>query len=243
MEDNKFAISPSESNMIVVLRVIGTLWIMLVHLTTVLPVQGIMKDIMSFGADGVKIFYILTGFLVSYSWVNRKSTRDYWKKRICRIFPVYYIMLAFWIVVRFEWFIADPWSIPRSLLMLEYIAPPTGGSYEYCHLWLVGVLSIFMMFYLLIPVIGRKVKTTNGMMTMLLVYLLLMPVLKRGLIYLYGLISNQDVAAEMIGYLLPTFGYMMFGMVIFYARNEKKTNRSDSIRNLVGMFRYEIFIF
>lgn len=159
--NERLTISLQERNMISLLRVIATLGVLLVHVNQRAPLPGILGNIASFGADGVKCYFFLTGYLVMASWHNRKSTGEYWEKRICRTFPIYYFFLLLFLIFRFDWLQRDVLSIPRALFMLQYIAPPT-VSYEYCAMNLLGVLAIFMTFYLAIPVLAKWIRSLDS---------------------------------------------------------------------------------
>jgi len=41
----------------------------------------------------VKSFFLISGLLITRSYLNRKSLYDFYKKRALRIFPAYYLML------------------------------------------------------------------------------------------------------------------------------------------------------
>ena len=85
----------------------------------------------------------------------------YWKKRIARTLPIYYFFVLLFVLFRLDWMLKDVWSIPRALLMLQYWAPPT-VSYDYCSMDLLGVLAIFMTFYLVIPLLARWIHSLDG---------------------------------------------------------------------------------
>lgn len=84
----KALISQEETHLISLLRIAATLGVLLIHVNQRLPLPGLLGSIAGYGADGVKCFFFLTGYLVMNSWQNRKSTKEYWKKRIARTLPI-----------------------------------------------------------------------------------------------------------------------------------------------------------
>ena len=49
------------------------------------------------------MLFFLTGYLVMNSWQNRKSTKEYWKKRIARTLPIYYFFVLLFVLFRLDW--------------------------------------------------------------------------------------------------------------------------------------------
>lgn len=78
---SSFCFDKAEINTIALLRVLATLGVLFVHINQRQALPGVWGAVASYGADGVKYFFLLTGMLVMYSWKTRKSTKDYWRKR------------------------------------------------------------------------------------------------------------------------------------------------------------------
>lgn len=122
----------------------------------------------TFFIDGVLVFFIISGFLITKSWMGKPDPLDFLKKRILRIFP------AFICVILLSVFILGPllttlslsdyfsnhltWVYLRNILMVKitYILPGVFASNPYPHavngsLWTLP-LEFFM--YIVILIIG-----------------------------------------------------------------------------------------
>lgn len=116
-------------------------------------------DLFPFGWMGVQLFFVISGFVVTVSVVDRKDAgpggwaalRDFYRRRVARIMPAYYayVLLAMALTVLIE----APFDAPARLAQVVYtynfhqitrgeVMPPIPTS----HLW---SLSVEMQFYLL----------------------------------------------------------------------------------------------
>ena len=83
------------------IRGIAALMIMFFHFFQNLQTQNssyfLIKKLSIFGQTGVSLFFVLSGFLITRILVNSKRGNNYFKnfylKRIFRIFPLYYLFL------------------------------------------------------------------------------------------------------------------------------------------------------
>lgn len=214
------------------MRVIATAGVLVVHVNQRAPLPGIFGRIASFGADGLTCFYILSAFLVMHSWEGRNSTKEYWRKRVSRILPLYYFWLLILAVFRSEWIQKDPFAILRAVFMLEYLAPPT-VSYEYCSMYLIGVVSIFMMLYAMIPIVSRYIKSIGSAFVAFWLSVLLMKIAPSIFGLLYGGISNQTALDTMTSYLFTAFPCFMQGILLYYGKKEN---------NYPKLLAYQLFI-
>lgn len=129
--------SKDETDTIALIRVMATIGVLVVHLNQRVALPGLFGQIASCGADGVKVYFLLIGYLVMHSWQNRSSTKDCRHKRLSRTLPLYYAWLIVLIIFRFEWITANPLAVPRAVCMLEYVVPST-AAYEYCAMDFLG---------------------------------------------------------------------------------------------------------
>jgi len=57
------------------------------------------RDQISIATLAVNYFFVISGFLICASWINSKSTSDYFRKRILRIYPAFIVVVLFTIFV------------------------------------------------------------------------------------------------------------------------------------------------
>ena len=85
----------SNENALGFIRLVLAIFVIVQHSYALLghadPLSSI--GLISFGALGVNGFFILSGFLITSSWLNSKSLVQYVWRRILRIFPAFWICL------------------------------------------------------------------------------------------------------------------------------------------------------
>lgn len=77
------------------LRFIAALYVFLFHIQIRWPITNIpfLKNILDQGATGMSVFFMLSGFLLAYRYVNAdNSLKDYLVNRFARIYPVYIVV-------------------------------------------------------------------------------------------------------------------------------------------------------
>ncbi len=158
------------------LRGIAVLMVVLLHawfisgaplLSFSLPIIGLNVDIshyLSFGAMGVIVFFVLSGFLLSQPWFKadyagrpRPALAQYFRRRFLRIAPAYYVCLFLMILL------LTPVLIPRELVysrtgaliifahvtFAQYLHPLSASSWSVNGaLWSLTMEAIF---YLILP--------------------------------------------------------------------------------------------
>lgn len=78
-----------------VIRFFAAAWVYLFHSELWAGHTGWFAAISSFGYVGVSIFFVLSGFILSYNYLGRDFTkREFWSARFARIVPVYWLSLA-----------------------------------------------------------------------------------------------------------------------------------------------------
>ncbi len=88
------------------LRGAAILLVMIHHMTVFTPVSGVgrwISSIADFGWCGVDLFFVLSGFLITGILVDAKGRRHYflnfYARRTVRIFPLYYAVVIFSLIV------------------------------------------------------------------------------------------------------------------------------------------------
>jgi len=144
------------------------LYVVLFHM---LPQKIYILDInvgflFRFGSEAVIMFFILSGFVIKYSWEKSqdKSFRNFFFKRFTRIYIplIFVLLLAFLIKSYHEGGLADPeWkTLLGNLFMLQDIASlkPNVISSVYMGNGVLWSLSYEWWFYMLFFVLSKKIK-------------------------------------------------------------------------------------
>lgn len=149
------------------LRAFACLWVVAVHLEQNVTMSGFLQTFCRRGSTGVEFFFILSGYL-AYQSLDRVRDSDgkygvliWWKKRVVRILPLYYIMILFYAVyytctgiipadeTGLGWF--------RYVLLLNQWVPAEENFWM--NLGAVWTISVFTFFYLIAPIYHRVVRS------------------------------------------------------------------------------------
>jgi peptidoglycan/LPS O-acetylase OafA/YrhL len=114
--------------------------------------------------SGVDLFFVLSGFLIGGILIDHKNSKKYfsvfYRRRIHRIFPVYYLMIAAFLAGRFlfptsELFVSamPAWAY---LLFAQNLVGPFLMTFGSAWMGVTWSLAIEEQFYLLLPLIVRK---------------------------------------------------------------------------------------
>ncbi|WP_321867757.1 acyltransferase family protein [Paraburkholderia tropica] len=129
---------------------------------------GILTQVGNVGWLGVAYFYILSGFVLAWSWSPQRSTAEFYVHRIARIYPMHIITLA--VSLTAFWLLRNP--------LAGYVGTPLGTVAQLflVHDWLPGhpnvrqawngvswSLSAEFGFYLCAPALLKwSAKATNA---------------------------------------------------------------------------------
>jgi peptidoglycan/LPS O-acetylase OafA/YrhL len=202
----------------------------------------------------VKGFFIISGFLITQSYISTKSLGLYFKKRARRLLPAYITVIL--ISAVFFSFIST-YTLPdyfkstslykyliANLLFLNFIQPCLPGVFEnniMCSingaLW---SLKVEVMFYLLVPFIVFFIsKTQRKYLFLAIIYILS---LIYGLFMDYRYNSTGNNIYNLIGHQLP--GYMTFfaaGIMLYYYKSIFERFRKYMILPAIVIFVIETF--
>jgi peptidoglycan/LPS O-acetylase OafA/YrhL len=140
------------------LRAIAALMIVLFHLVYLAPnvrMPEALSVIKTHFGLGVPLFFVLSGFSLMYS-TSRYVGRERWVqifliKRFFRIAPLFYVMVAFFILYNFfvGHLMPSPALISINMLFLFNLVP---GNHESV-VWAGWTLGVEMLFYALFPIL------------------------------------------------------------------------------------------
>lgn len=198
-----------------ILRVIACIGVFLCHLGSQMEVEGTTELVMDFGARGVYLFFILSGY---FGFCSKELEEENWKKgclryfikRAFKVLPLYYALI-FYNFVLYEFILksapADSSGIgwTRYLFLISTWIPADKNFWvNLCSTWTVG---IFVLFYLLVPLMKRFVVSLKGAGFLW------------GGLYLLSLLCLGKVQ-----YGMPVFylHYFVMGIVFYFANKEGK---------------------
>jgi peptidoglycan/LPS O-acetylase OafA/YrhL len=197
-----------------------------------LPKLGFSENGMA--GYGVNMFFVLSGFLITFLLLKEKQTnsiirvKQFYMRRILRIWPLYYLALLIAIIFVITKLISEPSSFGSSILLYSLLS----ANFAYAlgisisvitPLWSVGVEE---QFYLIWPhFISRFNKIQRSLIWFIVAYL----TFKFGIYYSLG---PKSISYEIIG--LLKFDLMAFGGLGAYWLFNKHT------RILNVLFRKEV---
>ena len=194
--------------------------------------------------SGVSIFFVISGFLISESWVRSKSLGDYIVKRGSRIYPAYLISLLATIFIVFsfgfpvfsasgiKWIIFQLVGLVYTPAMLDQYGI---GSYN-GSLW---TIPVEVQFYILIPVVIAFSRWTANYRISISLITLLSLVAALGITWswLPSLGSKMSLTQDIVAHSFAPYFYMFMSGVWLRAVNAHKS------RLIVGKGLYWCIIF
>ena len=141
-------------------KILAVAGVLLIHLFYGLPSLYPYKDYTQLGANGVAVFFVISGFTIMHSIERSESIKQFFVKRALRILPLYYFLLLADIVIRLLGVLPmlseDMYHIGylRYVLFMNTVIPSNDLNTwnNLHHTW---TLSCFVFFYLLAPFLYR----------------------------------------------------------------------------------------
>lgn len=174
----------------------------------------------------VWMFFILSGFLSGFS-LEKRTAWEYYKSRMIRILPTYYVALLIIIVYRFiaTGFSKSVFSIKffRFIFCINMWFPSDDFDLwnNYLGVWTV---SVTMFFYLLAPLLHRFINSFARCAVAAIVAIILSPHLEFFLTdylpVIYPPVSQLDNFVSSCA--VTNLSYFIYGMLIYYAVKENK---------------------
>ena len=139
------------------LRGIAAVMILIVHLVSLakLPLPEYLSFISSHFGLGVPLFYALSGFVLSYGYADRLTSREqilaFYTRRLFRIMPLFYSAMLVWILL--NWFQFNlVYGLQAIILNLSFLFGLVPGKHDSIVPagWSIG---IEMLFYFIFPLV------------------------------------------------------------------------------------------
>jgi len=138
------------------IRFFAAMWVVCYHLRWGLKLPELLDRFFEAGYSGVTLFFILSGFILSYNYLPREFTlRDFWSARVARILPIYFfaLLVSFPLSAGFAHMNGRsffPGALPALFLVQAWI-PQSALTWN----WPGWSLSVEAFFYLLFPFLLR----------------------------------------------------------------------------------------
>ena len=114
--------------------------------------------------SGVDLFFVLSGFLIAGILLDHHNTSNYFRvfylRRVCRIFPLYFLLLALFLCLSatnlstspsFRWLLHDPFPIWSYATFTQNILMGARGGFGPHWLGITWSLAVEEQFYLFVP--------------------------------------------------------------------------------------------
>lgn len=163
LPENRAASVVQRYDHIQVFRVLACLGVFFTHLVPRMGASGLVYRVANFGASGVYLFFLISGFLACGSrelfWKGRgKDTLAYYIRRLFRILPLYYVVVFAQILLH-QVILRDVPPDPGGLYWLRYflltdVVLPAPSDF-WGNLGATWTIGLFVAFYLLAPLLMR----------------------------------------------------------------------------------------
>lgn len=139
-----------------------------------------VRQVLGNAWSGVDLFFVLSGFLITGILIDNRRSPAYFQafyaRRASRIFPLYAFFLFGFFLLRYvslhfgiftETLFASPLPIAPYFLYLQNIAMALGGTFGNEFLAVTWSLAIEEHFYLLLPLLVRRIHPRRLLLTIL----------------------------------------------------------------------------
>lgn len=209
---------------ITILRFIAALYVFLFHANMRVEVNTppLIRDILSNGPLGMSLFFVLSGFILTYTY-DSGVCEGYFRKRIKRIYPAYVFCGLLTLPVLLHDTSLDLHSVTKALVTLTlYFTSTQAWFYPSFSEWQFGgtwSISTEMFFYAVFPLLLKVANSTSLHRMAIISFIATATIIPVSLIYSDSLLFTVYYATPI--YRLPEFTmgivaakYMKSGLVV-----------------------------
>ena len=154
-----------ELKLIQLLRCVACLLVVMFHISgnySNTYLKSFLGNSFKFGGAGVDIFFVLSGFIITYSnrnYLLKKSNAiQFLKKRIIRIFPIYWVILSFFLLIQLALpsFYQTHYIISIPNLLKTYLLLPNHNMINGVSWTLTNELFFYLIFTIAFIIPNKK---------------------------------------------------------------------------------------
>lgn len=134
-----------------ILRIVAALMVLMVHIGYQFPW---ISDYTWYGFYGTSLFFALSGYLTFSSIAHCNSALDFYKKRVIRIIPLYWVVLIITAMLNHQLLSV---KFLRYFLFLHMFVP-SDDFVKWNNINGLWTMSAFMFFYLIAPVLYKIIR-------------------------------------------------------------------------------------
>lgn len=216
-----------------IVRILAAIMVLLVHVGQ--KVGGRWQEVTFFGQYGVQIFFVMSGYLGMKSLECGQSVKEYYRHRIVRIVPLYYLVLCLRYLYDLIWYlVVERWTLSnvlcgpcsfryfRYFLFLNMFVPSDDWA-----LWNnrnnTWTMCSFAFFYLMAPWIYKLIKRFWKAVMLLAISLAITPLWIR---FLQKVLEDYPNGSELNTFCgqnpISELYVFLFGVTLYYAVKENK---------------------
>ena len=214
-----------DNSNIKVIRVVSCTMIILTHFGSALFPISFLSTFFTYCAEGVRAFFILSGYLMCFSNELRQGhIIAYYRKRFRRILPIYLFVVGVFIVLGLVQLV--PWPADNTgLYWLRYFFflstfVPANDIY-WTNLAMTWTVSYFLFFYLVAPIVYKYVNSYT----------------KAWIALLLSMICSKLIPDGFLGPVTGLYAFLL-GVMIFHAIKEDKEYSSLVISGIIAFGFY-----
>lgn len=132
------------------LRFAGAMLVLLHHLSLAMPALAGLLCVAQVGYLGVTFFFVLSGFVLTYSWTGSSRPRDFYVRRAARVYPVHLLTAGLMVLMLLRGGVR--WGLlPLNVILIQAWSPDSSS-----YLSFVGAawsLSCEVFFYACFPLL------------------------------------------------------------------------------------------
>lgn len=225
------------------MRIFAMLTVVAIHVPIYIDLPNFIEAVFGRGR-GVYIFFSLSGYLACCSYMKVTSVLSYYKNRVFRILPSYYmgIVLAFICngIINGDG-VKDIFHLGwiRYFLALNTVLPSNSYN-DWNNIYGYWTMSCFIWFYIMLPFILKIVKCFKHACMFWVGSFFILALWKQLIYFVFSGVPNIENLSDIAG--ISPFGALRFfsvGIVAYYAIHDNKLWNGiiiSTIMAIMGMF-------